>query len=70
MKNYARYIVMIIFVIVAIVGLVMADNYTKIYEYYTLEDDKGYSRKCEAKDILECEIDGAMVEVKQFSRER
>ena len=36
------------------------------YEYY-LNGEQGYSYHCEVKEKVQCEVDGNMIEVSQFS---
>ena len=36
------------------------------YEYY-LNGEQGYSYHCEVKEKVQCEVDGNMIEVAQFS---
>lgn len=54
--------------ILFVVCLLLALHFKpKKYEYYTFSGEKGISDKCETKQSLECEIDGKMTEVYQFS---
>lgn len=54
--------------IIFVVGLLLTLHFKpKKYEYYTFNGEKSISNKCEVKQSLECEIDGKMVEVYQFS---
>ena len=54
--------------ILFVTGLLIAMHFKpKKYEYYTFSGEKGISDRCEIKQSLECEIDGKMVEVYQFS---
>lgn len=39
----------------------------KEYEFYDLEGKYGTSSNCSNKELIECEIDGVMVEVAQYS---
>ena len=55
-------------IILFVAGLLIAMHFKpKKYEYYTFPGEKGISDRCEAKQKLECKIDGKMVEVYQFS---
>lgn len=42
-------------------------NHQAKYEYYTKDGEKGTTYKCEVKEKAQCEIDGNMIEVAQFS---
>ena len=54
--------------ILFVAGLLLALHFKpKKYEYYTFSGEKGISDRCEAKQNLECKIDGKMTEVYQFS---
>ncbi len=54
--------------ILFVTGLLIAMHFKpKKYEYYTFSSEKGISDRCEIKQSLECEIDGKMTEVYQFS---
>lgn len=54
--------------ILFVAGLLITLHFKpKKYEYYTFSGEKGISDRCEAKQSLECKIDGKMAEVYQFS---
>lgn len=54
--------------ILFVTGLLIAMHFKpKKYEYFTFSGKKGISDRCEAKQNLECKIDGKMTEVYQFS---
>lgn len=60
--------VVAVLLIVFVAGLLLALHFKpKKYEYYTFSGEKGISNKCEVKQSLECEINGKMTEVYQFS---
>ena len=71
MKRYNLVIAtMISAVILAIfvLGMITEKNINQQtkYEYY-LNGEQGYSYHCEVKEKVQCEVDGNMIEVSQFS---
>lgn len=71
MKRYNIVIAtMISAVILAIfvLGMITEKNINQQtkYEYY-LNGEQGYSYHCEVKEKVQCEVDGNMIEVSQFS---
>lgn len=57
-------VILAIFVLGMITEKIM--NQQTKYEYY-IDNEKGYSYHCEAKEKVQCEVDGNMIEVDQFS---
>lgn len=49
-----------------ILAIKITNSRTK-YEFYSLDGEKGYSYHCEVKEKVQCEVDGNMIEVSQFS---
>lgn len=57
-----------LFVISLLIILVIKITNSRIkYEFYSLDGEQGYSYHCEVKEKIQCEVDGNMIEVAQFS---
>lgn len=52
-----------------VLGMIAEKNINRQtkYEYYTLDGEQGYSYHCEVKEKVQCEVEGNMIEVSQFS---
>lgn len=68
-NNILRWIVVLVFILVVVITFLIVAYFKnqKKYEYYTFDNIKGISYKCENKKVNKCRIKGKMVEVSQYS---
>ena len=61
-------LVVVVILAIFILGMITEKNINQQtkYEYY-LNGEQGYSYHCEVKEKVQCEVDGNMIEVSQFS---